>query len=357
MNALTFIRLLAVGVAWMATFNLQAQKIRVVDKEGRGIPYAMVLNTKGNLIGTTNLLGILADVMGWNEVLVSHIAYKPQQVVISSLSDGIITMENTSYSLPKPVETPKSHLYIETYYRVYVFMNGLLLDVETGIKPIDYDINNNLKIKDCSAYGKNLIQIIKRLKGYKNFFNSFFSPILLAFPMLLENDNELTAYNLTIKDVGNEQKAVNNKIRSIGKITRSGTQSRWSIDMIMVINSICRALGEKNFIQLMSGESLELQYTAVSDNEKGKTTDIDDLKMFSNNFIVTDRGDKIYYIIETYVTERNYKDPEEIKEKEKQFKAPMSFDKLEAYAADHNIPALAPILRHPVKIKRTKIYL
>ena len=66
--------LLMAAVAMMAATNAFAQKIEVVDADGYGIPLVSVLTEDGNLIGTTDLNGILTDVKGAKKVALSHLA-------------------------------------------------------------------------------------------------------------------------------------------------------------------------------------------------------------------------------------------------------------------------------------------
>ena len=90
--------LVMVVVAMMTAISAQAQKIEVVGADGHGIPLVSVLTEDGNLIGTTDLNGVLADVKGAAKVAVTHVAYKPQLVTVASLQNGRITMEDVGYS-------------------------------------------------------------------------------------------------------------------------------------------------------------------------------------------------------------------------------------------------------------------
>jgi hypothetical protein len=112
-----------VAVAMMAVLGAQAQKIEVVDAEGHGIPLVSVLTEDGNLIGTTDLNGVVNDVKGAAKVAVTHVAFHPQLVSIASLNNGRITMEALDYELQEIVVKPKPYIYVETYYRAYAFMN------------------------------------------------------------------------------------------------------------------------------------------------------------------------------------------------------------------------------------------
>lgn len=361
MNTLTFTRFLLVIVAWTATASLRAQTIKVTDKEGRGIPFALVLNTKGNLIGTTNLLGILADVMGINDVLVTHVAYKPQQVTVSSLEDGRIKMEDADYSLPESESeiTETSHFYAETYYRAYAFQNGVLRYFTAGIMPIDFDLKEKVKLgnfRDCSGEFHSESLDEDNLKG---FLSAHYSPFPLILPMVVEDKEALDNLPLTVKDIDNGQKAVITSRGFVGKITRSGIQSRLSISLMAMLKACFQDMGQSYLVPALSKLLFDLQQTTVSDNEIEGETVPDDLKMFSTNFIWKDKQGKFFFVVETHVVERSYTNKKEIKAKKKQltnlYKAPMYLDELEAYAAEHHIPALAPILRQAIE-KRLRNY-
>ena len=157
--------LMMVAVAMMTAICAQAQKIEVVDTDGHGIPLVSVLTEDGNLIGTTDLNGVLADVKGAPKVAVSHVAYKPQLVTVANLpshplgplgtlaTSGTqegegqgwgpirrITMENIDYDLDEIVVKPKPYIYVEVFYRVYVYRGDSLCYFLSGIMPNAYNI-------------------------------------------------------------------------------------------------------------------------------------------------------------------------------------------------------------------------
>ncbi len=66
--------LLMVAVVIMTAVSAEAQKIEVVDSNGHGIPLVSVLAEDGNLIGTTDLNGIVDNVKGAKKVALTHVA-------------------------------------------------------------------------------------------------------------------------------------------------------------------------------------------------------------------------------------------------------------------------------------------
>ena len=68
--------LLMAAVAIMTAMSAQAQKLQTVDKDGQPVPYASIISEDGNIIGTTDLDGVLNDVKGAEVVSITHVAYK-----------------------------------------------------------------------------------------------------------------------------------------------------------------------------------------------------------------------------------------------------------------------------------------
>ena len=129
-------KMLLMVVAMTTIMSAKAQKIEVVDQEGVGIPLVTVLTEDGNIIGTTNLNGVLNDIKGAERLLVTHVAYKPQLITVALLKDGRITMEDQDYGLREIVVMPKPYIYVETYYRAYAFINDPCASIRQVLCPM-----------------------------------------------------------------------------------------------------------------------------------------------------------------------------------------------------------------------------
>ena len=140
--------LLIAVAAIMMSISINAQKIQVVDNNGHGIPFVHILTEDGNIIGTTNIDGELDDVKGAEKVLATHVAYKPQAVSVASLNNGRIILEDVGYDIEEIVVKPKPYIYVETYYRVYAFINDSLRFYQAGIFPNAIDLKNKKKEKN-----------------------------------------------------------------------------------------------------------------------------------------------------------------------------------------------------------------
>ena len=111
-----------VAVAIMTAISVQAQKIQTVDQDGQPVPYASIISEDGNIIGTTDLDGILNDVKGAEVVSITHVAYKPKKVKVGQ--GGRITLEDADFDLPEITVTKKPLVYVQTYYRAIYQNDG-----------------------------------------------------------------------------------------------------------------------------------------------------------------------------------------------------------------------------------------
>ena len=150
-RARTRFSLMLALVAIMAAMNVSAQRIQVVDSDGLGIPLVTILTEDGNMIGTTNLDGVYENLKGASKVTLTHVAFKPQTVTVADLTDGRVTMEDNEYSLAEIVVKPKPYIYIEVFYRVYVYRNDSLCYFLSGIMPNTFDPQKN-KLERGSYY-------------------------------------------------------------------------------------------------------------------------------------------------------------------------------------------------------------
>ena len=360
----TFTKLLAAAAFWMALADAQAQSIRVTDKDGRGIPYATVLNTKGNLIGTTNLAGILDKAKVTGEVLVTHAAYKPQQVTVSSLEDGNIIMEEINYSLSE-AKGQSSSYYVETYYRAYFFSGGNLIYYSAGIMPVECNLKNG-KVKtgshkDCRGVitRGSLEKMFVSMNATK-YFNNHFSRYSFVPPMFLQDKKMLEERSIEMNEDEKGGKRFCTPKGIVAYTAQTDGQTCYSTDMVKLFGNKAIITGQGTMTQMVQTtpehRNVNKLYTAVSDYSKDGIVTGSEVKIFSNHynwktgFSFVEWFD---FVVETYITERSYIDSKDFKTRQKQLKAKfsdsMSLAELEAYAAKHHIPALAPTLRRAIE--------
>lgn len=345
-----------VAAAMMVAMSVHAQQIQVVDSKGEGIPLVSVLTDEGNLIGTTDLSGVLADVKGAKKVTLTHVAYRPQQVTVAKLKDGRITLQEVDYNLTEIVVKPKPYIYVETYYRFYAFINDSLRFYQAGIMPNAY----NLKKKKVETGSHN--------NCYGDFYPNMGVGVTWGARVMEYHAGRVHTshskklqpggtgnkrYFLTLSDDGQGRQSVNNPEGTVGYIVKANGQMRTTLDggkMQMYSN---KALGQDKQLKRREEKAYDYQFTEIFNLDEDGESSIEDFVMDTNHWEWNGSKGRYKMIIESYSIERGYMDEKEFKAKKKELKenypSPMTLTRLETIAANHGIPALDPAVRSAIE--------
>ena len=340
----------------LISLSAKAQKITVLDSDGNGIHLVTVLNEDGNMIGVTDLSGTILDVKGAKKVVLTHVAYKPMLVDVSSLQNGKVTMEDLDFSLAEIVVKPKPLIYVETYYRVYAFANDSLRYYCAGIMPNSYDVEKK-KVKLGSYYnsrGEFALSLGISVNWGARLQEFHAGKIYESGAKRLQEGGAYNQkYFATLTNEGKGRQRVSNPEGTVGFIETDKEQISMTVDGAKMQMYRNKVLGQNK--QLKAREKMEYEYKFTEifnfdgDGDSGAT----DLIMYSNHWEWNKSKGRMKFIIETYATERSYLDKKELKAKKdelkKTYKTPMSLDQLESYATSHGIPALAPSLRRAIE--------
>ena len=83
-------KILMVVAALMVAICVNAQRIRIIDKDGQPVPYVSVMTADAKFIGVTDLDGVIADVKGADTIKNLHLPH----LRIFSISDfQLLTLE------------------------------------------------------------------------------------------------------------------------------------------------------------------------------------------------------------------------------------------------------------------------
>ena len=349
-------RFLFMVAACLVAMYAKAQKIEVVDSDGNGIHLVTVLTEDGNMIGTTSLEGVIADVKGAKKVVLTHVAFKPKLVDVSSLQDGKVTMEDLDFNLAEVEVRPKPYVYVETYYRAYAFIDDSLRYYSAGILPNAYDTQKK-KVKTGSYYNSQgefslnfnvLTTWGARVQHFHagRIYNS-------GAQSLLQGGKYSEKYFTTLTDEGKGRQRVSNPEGTVGYIERENGQTLMTLDGAKMQMYRNKALGQKNKLKLREKVDYEYKFTEVFNYDEDGKSSISDLVMYSNHWEWKLGNGRRKLIIETYAIDRGYLDAKEFKAKKNElktmYKSPMTLEQLEKLATSHGIPALAPSLRKAVE--------
>ena len=341
------------AVAIMAAMNVKAQRIQVVDNDGLGIPLVTILTEDGNMIGTTNLDGVFEDLKGVAKVILTHVAFKPQTVIVANLTDGRVTMEDNDYNLVEIVVKPKPFIYVETFYRVYVFRNDSLCYFLSGIMPNAYDPQKK-KLEHgsymqayaeyCSKTGAAITWGVRAQRFHAG----------LIHKGGFINKQHLKDEYFVTTDVSNPNHWVfSNPEERLGQFIRNGSLARLTLDggrMQMYAN---KAKGQTKMLKKRQEAGYEYQYTMIYSNDEESEFDYTNFVMDSDHWEYNDKKDHVKFIIENYAIDHSYMDKDEWKDKKKEiktnYKSAMTLDQLATYEHQHNIPALPATVRKAIQ--------
>lgn len=346
------------AIALMTIFNVQAQKIEVVGADGHGIPLVSVLTEAGNLIGTTDLNGVLADVKGAAKVAVSHVAYKPQLVSVASLQNGRIKMEDIDYGLGEIVVKPKPYVYVEVFYRVYVYRNDSLCYFLSGILPNAYDILKKKMLvgsyyhavaEHCNKMGADFTWSVRaQMNGAGTASDKD-----LAY---MEEKMKEVYFVTTVVD-DSTHTTYSNPEGVIGHLVRAGDQMRMTLDAGKSQMYANKVKGEKWILEKRQKKAYDYQFTIILNDRSSKNQEtghaVEDYLMESNHWEYNDKKGHVKFFIDNYATNRYYMDKQEWKDKKnslkEEYSSKMTLDQLDSYATSHNIPALLPATRQAIE--------
>ncbi|MBO4802545.1 MAG: carboxypeptidase regulatory-like domain-containing protein [Bacteroidaceae bacterium] len=338
---------LMVVAAMMAAMNVNAQRIQVVDSDGNPIPLVTVLNEDGTMIGTTNLEGVFEDLQGVAKVTVTHVAFKSRQVNVADLADGRITMEDADYSLAEIVVKPKPFIYVETFYRAYVYREDSLVYFKCGIMPNAYDPKKK-KMEHGSLY-----QARTEYAPTMGFAVNWGSRIDLQKPgqvRLFPTDKSMKEKYLVEATQKGDGKEYSNADGIVGRLVSRGNQARMTLDggkMQMYVN---RVKGQTKMLKKREEKEYEYKFTLIhnsSEDGYGLTSFV----MSTDHWEFTDKKSHVTMVVEAYATAHGYMDKAEFKDKKKEIKEEhksATLESLEAYAAAHGVPALSSAVRQAV---------
>lgn len=339
------------------TVEASAQSITVIDTDGVPVAYATATTEQGTLIGATDVNGLLQDTKGNNVLCFSHVAYKPITVNVANLTNGVVTMEEISYSLPDVAVRPKELLYMQTYYRVtYIDEDGPLY-YRAGIIDNTYEYaNQKIKTKSKSiskAYTGLLKFLINTVAGGKIEDRCKIQK-MSTYDLVTSNKGDWAKLNITTGSTN--RKVISDSASILGYIdedkqdgTRTTSFNHWLFKKHQEIaNEKNEKKKEKKEADLekKQEESETNYYEVYRMNEEGYSAIGDFVMMQQLSKGIFDRTGKEYILIlESYATETAYIDKKEFKQRRKDNEVDKSYDDMLRYEKAHNIPPLPAHLK------------
>lgn len=337
--------------------EVSAQSITVIDTDGVPVAYATATTEQGTLIGVTDVNGLLQDTKGNNVLCFSHVAYKPITVNVTDLTNGVVTMEETSYSLPDVAVRPKELLYMQTYYRITYIDDEGPLYYRAGVIDNTYEFaNQKIKTKSKSisrAYTGLLKFLINTIAGHM-IENRCKIQKMSTYDLVTSNKGEWAKLNITTDPNG--RKVIRDSVSLLGYIdedkkdgTRTTTFNHWLFnkhqDIAKEKNEKKKQKKEAELAKKQEGK--ETSYFEVYRMDEEGYSAIGDFVMMQQltKGESSRSGHEYILILESYVTETAYIDKKEFNQTRKENDVDKSYEDLLRYEKAHNIPPLPPHLK------------
>ena len=255
-----------------------------------------------------------------------------------------------------PIITPKQYIYVETYYRVYVYRNDSLCYFLTGIMPNAYDPQK--KKLEHGSYYHAYAEYAPKLGVAVNW--GVRAQRLHAGLVQTGGSSDKflkDKYYITATEKSPNHKVFSNPKGIVGNRIISNGQSHLTLDggkMQMYVNE---AKGQTKLLQARQEKGYQYQYSLIYIGDDGKDYDVSNFVMRTDHWEYNDKKSHVKFIIETYAVDHAYINKVEWKDKKNElkqkYKNAQKLSKLEEYEKQHNIPALAPTVRQAIlKLKQ-----
>ena len=340
------IKLMIAAVAMMTAMTANAQRIQVVDNTGQGVPYATVMTTDAELIGTTGIDGALADVKGAKTVLITHVAYKPATVAVGA--DGQqVTLEDADFGLPEITITKKDYTYLQVYYRIVAISKEGLLFYRAGLVDNFYNEAKG-KLETSKQHITKAKSKVMKMGGdmVRGFIVKDKATI---HPESAEQRLQKKYKSVGLKIVGQgAKKRITDKYGTLGSITDQNGQRRITIDENLAYLHQLEANGKTKKIEKEKQRDAKVKnavrnsYCTYSIDENGSYRPEDFLleqHMYSGD---DEKYGHCIFIMDFFATDRGYYSKVGMKQLKKDNKVKMTYNGAQQFERQHNIPALAP---------------
>lgn len=345
--------LMTVAVTMLTAMTANAQRIRVTDSEGQAVPFVTILNDEGAMIGTTDIEGMSEDLQGAGMVVLTHVAFKPRNVIIKS--DGQqVTLEDADYTMPEITVEPKPYTYLQIYYRIVMIRKDGVQYYRVGLVDNFYNEEKG-KQESSKRYFSKSIPGLKMAGDIVAGFIVDNKAKIHAKPWEQRLLDRYKDQGMQIVSAGNGKKQISDNYGTLGSITDKEGQRRISFDSYLAALHEMEAENKTKKVEKIKKFDAKAQnavrnsYLAYSIDDSGNYRPEDFLMeqhLYSADY---EKYGHCLFVMDFFATDRSYVSKEGMKQIKQAGKAKMSYEWAQQFEHEHNIPALAPEIAAKVK--------
>lgn len=144
----------------IVNLNVWGQAILLDKTTGQRIAYAQILNSKGAVVGTTDIDGKLPQDLSDETVTIQHIAYNPKDVKSSQfMKDDHVYLSPTEYQLKEVTVSARNieYIHLRTYFRSYQLNDSCMKYFRDGFLDFFIDVKH-----------KNTEKFVIKIRNFQN---------------------------------------------------------------------------------------------------------------------------------------------------------------------------------------------
>jgi len=341
--------------AVIATVTAEAQRIQTVDKNGAPVAYASVMTEDAKFIGATDLNGVLEDVNGAKTVIITHVAYQSKTADVGQ--GGKITLEEADFGLPEVTVTKKPLVYVQTYYRLLGVTGSEVLYYRAGLVDNQFDRQKKSLSTDEEHFSMASIGMLKTV------LNMMFNTVKGRLFGISQTKREETLkknyadIGLKVTTDASGKMVITDNYGQVGAITddlKAGIR-RVSFNANDLNKHTTLATGKEKKIKKQQKREEAQKNRIEVDFEQyrydGQSEYSPEDFMMKQGYISYDKenekGELVnhVFLFQVFNTERAYVTKDELKQLKKQNQMEMTYDNIQRFEREHNIPALAPAIQ------------
>lgn len=347
-------RILLIAIfALVVAMNGKAQRLQVIDANGTPVPYASVLNTNAEYIGITDLEGVVPDVKGAKDIIITHVAFKTKNVKPLG-KDMVVILEEADFELPEITITKKEYTYLQVYYRIVAISKSGVLFYRAGL--VDNFYNEEKRKQESS---KQHITKAKSgtVKTVGNLIMNFIVDAKATIRTKTEEERMLQKYKdlgLKIVSEGSSRKRIIDNYGTLGSIIDQNGQRRITIDETLAYLHYLEAENKTRELKKVEKRKAKVEnavsnsYCVFSIDDNGNYRPEDFLleqHLYSGDY---EKHGHCIFIMDFFATNRGYYSKEGMKQVKKNIKVKMTYDWTRQFEHDHAIPAFVPAVQQKV---------
>lgn len=324
--------------------NIFAQKIQVLDGQNNAVAFAGIRSEDGSILGYTDINGFLPEIHNASIIYISHVSFSPTKVEMANVQDNIIRLKESVIPL-KEIDVKSQnvdYIHIRCFYRVCLSVAAKIKFFDMGIA--DYFIDPKKKEEET------------HLLTHVNYSNIVYLDLLLAsIPPELGTTSTLeklktdSSYIFIKKGIHNQDILRSGTL--VGRVIQDSDKQLYHLYLDREKIDSTNYKPYSNHGSMKSRDCYSNTVCIFHQNENEDYTSMKDFISETNRWTKHSASskDQVDFELDGYALEKNYLTKKEMKKKKREKFPEMSYQQLEQFCKEHQIPDMDEKLKKLVE--------